>query len=101
MKGYREMLQRIEPEGIICYNEPFPGMEGNIVFIDYELSSRKRQNVNDTPSKYLFYILGEQPLSTGSKIHIKSGYVLRENKKVWEAPMAGHGSPISRKMNDL
>ncbi len=39
MKGYREMLRRIEPERIICYNTPFPEMEGNIVFVDYDLSS--------------------------------------------------------------
>ena len=80
MKGYWEMLRRIEPERIICYNEPFPEMEGNIVFVDYELSSWKYQNESYTPSKYLAYILGEQPLPIGSKIHIKSGCVLRENQ---------------------
>lgn len=26
LKGYREMLRRIEPERIICYNEPLPEM---------------------------------------------------------------------------
>lgn len=85
MKGYQEMLRRIEPERIICYNKPFPEMEGemegNIVFIDYELSSWKYQNESYTPSKYLAYILGEQPLPIGSKIRIKFGCVLRENKK--------------------
>ena len=80
LKGYREMIRYIEPERIICYNEPFPEMDGNIVFIDYELSSWKHQNENYSPSKYLAYILGEQPLPAGSKIHIKSGRVLRENK---------------------
>lgn len=39
LKGYNEMLKRIEPELIICYNTPFPEMEGNILFIDYDLSS--------------------------------------------------------------
>ena len=39
LKGYNEMLKRIELEKIICYNEPFPEMQGNIVFVDYELSS--------------------------------------------------------------
>lgn len=80
MKGYREMLRRIEPERIICYNEPFPEMEGNIVFIDYELSSWKYQNEDYTPSKYLSYILGKRPVPPGSKIHIKSGCVLRESQ---------------------
>ena len=89
LKGYREMLRRIEPERIICYNEPFPEMEGNIVFIDYELSSWKYQNESYTPSKYLAYILGAQPLPADSKIHIKSGCVLRENKGMGSA----HGGP--------
>ncbi len=39
MAGYREMLRRIEPERIICYNTPFPEMEGNIVYVDYDRSS--------------------------------------------------------------
>lgn len=39
MNGYNEMLKRIEPEQIICYSKPFPEMEGNIVYIDYDLSS--------------------------------------------------------------
>lgn len=92
MKGYRELLQRIEPERIICYNKPFPEMEGNIVFIDYELSSWKYQNEGYTPSKYLSYILGEQPLPVGSKIHIKAGYVLRE-----KGMGSAHGGPWTPK----
>lgn len=39
MKGYNEMLRRIEPELIICYHKPFPEMDGNILYIDYNLSS--------------------------------------------------------------
>lgn len=39
MKGYNEMLKRLEPELIICYNTPFPEMRGNILFVDYDLSS--------------------------------------------------------------
>ena len=64
-------------------------MGGNIVFIDYELSSWKYQNESYTPSKYLAYILGEQPLPADSKIHIKSGCVLRENTGIGSA----HGGP--------
>lgn len=41
MAGYNEMLRRIEPEKIICYNTPFPEMNGNIVYVDYERSSWK------------------------------------------------------------
>ena len=39
LKGYNEMLKRIEPELVICYNTPFPEMEGIILFVDYDLSS--------------------------------------------------------------
>ena len=36
--GYNEMLRRIEPEKIICYNTPFPEMQGNIIYVGYECS---------------------------------------------------------------
>ena len=39
MAGYNEMLRRIEPEKIICYNTPCPEMQGDIVFVDYDRSS--------------------------------------------------------------
>ena len=41
MAGYNDMLRRIEPEKIICYHTPFPEMQGDIVYVDYELSSWK------------------------------------------------------------
>ena len=44
MAGYNEMLQRIEPEKIICYNMPFPEMQGDIVYVDYERSSWRHMN---------------------------------------------------------
>ena len=44
MAGYNELLRRIEPEKIICYNTPFPEMQGNIVYVDYERSSWKYMN---------------------------------------------------------
>ena len=44
MAGYNEMLRRIEPEKIICYNTPFPEMQGNIVYVDYERSSWRYMN---------------------------------------------------------
>lgn len=44
MAGYNEMLRQIEPERIICYNTPFPEMEGNIVFVDYDRSSWRYMN---------------------------------------------------------
>lgn len=54
-------------------------MEGNIVYVDYELSSWKYQNEEYAPSKYLPYIRGEAPLPPNSGIVIKSGCVLRED----------------------
>lgn len=41
MKDYNEMLRRIEPSKIICYSEPFPEMQGDIIYVDYELSGWK------------------------------------------------------------
>jgi hypothetical protein len=80
LKGYNEMLRRIEPEKIICYNEPFPEMQGDIVFIDYDRSFWKYMDKNSyTPSKYAKYICGEEPLPVGSNLIIKSGSVVNEN----------------------
>ncbi len=44
MAGYNEMLRRIEPEKIICYNTPFPEMQGNLIYVDYERSSWRYLN---------------------------------------------------------
>ena len=44
MKGYNRMLSEIEPEKIICYSEPFSEMKGDIIYVDYELSSWKYLN---------------------------------------------------------
>lgn len=41
LKGYDIMLERIEPEAIICLGSPFEEMKGNIIKIDY-LSTRRR-----------------------------------------------------------
>ncbi len=38
------MLRQIEPERIICYNTPFPEMQGNIVYVDYDRSSWRYMN---------------------------------------------------------
>lgn len=80
LKGYNQLLRRIEPEKIICYNEPFPEMQGDIVFVDYDLSSWRY--MNDDPyvqSKYVSYITGKRPLPPNSKIIIKSGLVIRDD----------------------
>lgn len=82
LKGYNEMLRKIEPEKIICYNTPFPEMQGDIVFVDYELSSWKFMNDDPyAPSKYVKYICGEEPVPIGSNLIMKSGYVVGENDR--------------------
>lgn len=78
LKGYNEMLRQIEPERVVCYNEPFAEMQGNIVYVDYELSSWKYQNDTYKPSKYLPYILGEKQLPENSGIVIKQGCIIRD-----------------------
>ena len=40
LKGYYQMLYKIEPEAIICLGTPFDEMDGNIIIVDY-LKSRK------------------------------------------------------------
>ena len=40
MRGYNEMLMRLNPQNIIVYGAPFPEMEGNLTQINY-LASRK------------------------------------------------------------
>jgi len=44
MAGYNEMLRRIEPEKFICYNTPFPEMQGDVVYVDHERSPWKFLN---------------------------------------------------------
>ncbi len=40
MRGYNTMLEKIEPEAIICFSKPFEEMRGNIICVDYN-ESRK------------------------------------------------------------
>ncbi|MEG1525825.1 MAG: DUF4417 domain-containing protein [Clostridia bacterium] len=103
LKGYHEMLRRIEPERIICYNEPFPEMQGNIIFVDYELSSWKYQNDDYRPSKYVDYILGKTSLPSDSPILIKSGYVMRDEIlfKGMGSAFGGEWQPKSEDDNQL
>ena len=35
MHGYNAMLEKIQPEKIICFGTPFDEMKGNIVKVDY------------------------------------------------------------------
>ena len=49
LKGYNEMLRRIVPEKIICYHTPFPEMRGDVVYIDYDLSSWQHMEEDKAP----------------------------------------------------
>lgn len=40
LRGYEEMLTRIEPQAVICFGSPFAEMVGNLVIVDY-MKSRK------------------------------------------------------------
>ena len=100
MKGYREMLRRIEPERIICYNTPFPEMDGNIVFVDYELSSWKYQEKECRPSPYVKYITGELPLPENSGIIIKRGCLISTDKGMGSA-YGAQWKPNPNKPNDM
>lgn len=85
LKGYNEMLRRIVPEKIICYHTPFPEMQGDIVFIDYDLSSwRHMEEDRIQPSSgYVKYPDKSYPHSKNRAMVMKRGYVLsgREERK--------------------
>ena len=40
LRGYYQMLDKIEPEAIICFGDPYKEMDGNIIPVNY-LDSRK------------------------------------------------------------
>ena len=44
LRGYNEMLNRIEPSAIICFGTPFLEMQGNIIAIDYLSTRRVNRN---------------------------------------------------------
>lgn len=40
MRGYNAMLERLNPEKIICFGTPFDEMEGNVITVDYRASRK-------------------------------------------------------------
>jgi hypothetical protein len=74
MAGYNEMLKRIEPETIICYHYPFEEMKGNILFVDYDLSSWQHYDDDKIELPYTQsekFVLGIDKPSTNSRIVVK------------------------------
>ena len=43
MRGYNAMLERLEPEAVICVGKPFPEMQGNLIVVEHH-ESRRRAN---------------------------------------------------------
>ena len=72
MAGYNEMIRRIEPEKIICYNTPFPEMQGDIVYVDYELSSWKYMSYDKADDEDLECY--KIPGTSGEKCDTMSAY---------------------------
>lgn len=74
MAGYNEMLKRIEPETIICYHYPFLEMKGNILFVDYDLSSWQHYDDDKIELPYTQmekFLFGIEKPSPGSNIVVK------------------------------
>ncbi len=87
MKGYNEMLRRIEPEKIICYNEPFPEMAGDLVFVDYERSSWRHLN-DEPPLGDAAVQFSAAPQPENGELIFKTGYVVCDR----ELNQKGEGS---------
>lgn len=95
------MLRRIEPERVICYNTPFLEMQGNIIYVDYELSSWKYQDKGYTPSKFAKHITGELPLPPDCDIIIKRGYIpSQKEEKGMGSAHGGEWQPSPDKPDD-
>lgn len=106
LKGYNEMLKRIEPELIICYHYPFPEMRGNILFVDYDLSSWQHDG-DDLDKSCLYtqterYLLGYDSIPEQSKIITKfcSGHVISDVEKGSGSAFGGKWRPSPDKPED-
>lgn len=77
LKGYRELLRRIEPEYVICYSEPFPEMEGKLIYVDYEMSSWRHMEddiVSEESVKHTYEVLTKPVVHDIIK---KMGYICK------------------------
>ena len=88
MEGYNRMLKEIEPSKIICYSEPFKEMQGDIIYIDYELSSWK--HLSDDKS----FLIKKPPLNRNNVVIKYYGYVCKGGGS------AKGGDRIPKKPND-
>ena len=99
MAGYNEMLRRIEPEKIICYHTPFPEMQGDIVYVDYELSSWEHM---DDEKNFSYYDVNSYKI--GGKSHVDydtiEPYLLGGASKGGGSAYGGKWRPNPKKPED-
>ena len=43
LRGYNEMLNRLEPQAIICVGTPFPEMQGNLIVCKHTIFRKEAQ----------------------------------------------------------
>ena len=97
MAGHQEMLRRIEPKKIICYNTPFPEMQGNIIYVNYERSSWRYMNYERS-----FCREDSDAFKIGSTLSCDCDTIEPFLIGKWvEVPMEENGSPLSRTMDVL
>lgn len=77
MKGYNRMLEEVEPSRILCYSEPFDEMKGNIIYVDYDLSSWKYLNDKCCHEKYFKRTFPVLTNNRSSYIIYKTGYIIK------------------------
>lgn len=75
MNGYNRMLEELEPQQILCYSEPFDEMRGNIVYVDYDLSSWKYLNDKNYDEKCIKHTYPVLTNNYTSSIIYKTGYI--------------------------
>ena len=98
MKGYNELLKRIEPELIICYNTPFSEMEGNILFVDYGLSSWQHYNDDLDKSAQSFLVkkfgqVTDYPAPANTTVKRAYGYIDFDYSKGMGSANGGEWKP--------
>lgn len=44
MQGYNELIRKIKPKAIICYDKSFDEMQGKFITVDYAKTNNLNQN---------------------------------------------------------
>lgn len=104
LQGYNEMLRRIKPKAILCYGQPFPEMEGNVIVIDYartnNLTGHKKYWTicSDDTDEQRCIIPFAVPLASGIglSIHKAGGTILLGYGSGGPTPMGRHNRNTPR-----